>query len=215
CASERRRAREISRAGALCGTQTGTCRSRSRGADREGRGPCADGAAPRPLRRNHRAVADRPVVLQRRRAGQAGDRGGRERPHSVRATPVGEHVFRVDAQHPALVHLAATMVGPPDPGLVRPGRDGVRRRKRGGGGALRFTLAALASPGRDIKLAEARVESSRNFATKLWNAARYAETYDCAYEPGFDPARCKVTENRWIAGAVRDCATAVTTALEA
>src|SRR5207237_10279082 len=46
--------------------------------------------------------------------------------------------------------------------------------------ALRFTLAALASPGRDIKLAESRVESSRNFATKLWNAARYAEMNGCA-----------------------------------
>jgi valyl-tRNA synthetase len=80
--------------------------------------------------------------------------------------------------------------------------------------ALRFTLAALASPGRDIKLAESRVESSRNFATKLWNAARYAEMSGCVLQPGFDPRLCKLTVNRWIAGATRDCAAAVTNALE-
>jgi valyl-tRNA synthetase len=80
--------------------------------------------------------------------------------------------------------------------------------------ALRFTLAALASPGRDIKLAESRVESSRNFATKLWNAARYAEMYDCVPQAGFDPAACRLTENRWIAGATADCTAAVTRALE-
>jgi valyl-tRNA synthetase len=81
--------------------------------------------------------------------------------------------------------------------------------------ALRFTLAALASPGRDIKLAESRVESSRNFATKLWNAARYAEMNGCVLVPGFDPRASRLTENRWIAGATRDCAAAVTGALEA
>ncbi|HEY8872160.1 MAG TPA: valine--tRNA ligase [Stellaceae bacterium] len=81
--------------------------------------------------------------------------------------------------------------------------------------ALRFTLAALASPGRDIKLAESRVESSRNFATKLWNAARYAEMNGCEPVPGFDPRASRLTENRWIAGATRDCAAAVTGALEA
>jgi valyl-tRNA synthetase len=81
--------------------------------------------------------------------------------------------------------------------------------------ALRFTLAALASPGRDIKLAESRVESSRNFATKLWNAARYAEMSGCVPVPGFDPRGCRLTENRWIAGATRECAAAVTGALEA
>src|SRR4051812_37954644 len=80
--------------------------------------------------------------------------------------------------------------------------------------ALRFTLAALASPGRDIKLAESRVESSRNFATKLWNAARYAEMSGCALQSDFDPRACTLTVNRWIAGAVRDCAMEVTTALE-
>src|SRR5437016_5526963 len=81
--------------------------------------------------------------------------------------------------------------------------------------ALRFTLAALASPGRDIKLAESRVESSRNFATKLWNAARYAEMNGCAPVAGFDPRSCRLTVNRSIAGATRDCAAVVTTALEA
>jgi len=80
--------------------------------------------------------------------------------------------------------------------------------------ALRFTLAALASPGRDIKLAESRVESSRNFATKLWNAARYAEMNGCGLAPGFDPRNCKLTVNRWIAGATRDCAMTVTISLE-
>jgi valyl-tRNA synthetase len=85
--------------------------------------------------------------------------------------------------------------------------------------ALRFTLAALASPGRDIKLAEGRVETSRNFATKLWNAARYAEMSGCApkdltTKSDFDPHHSRLTVNRWIAGATRDCAMAATAALE-
>ena len=68
-----------------------------------------------------------------------------------------------------------------------------------GADALRFTLAAMAAQGRDIKLAPQRVEGYRNFATKLWNACRFAEMNGCAQQPGFDPTRPKQTLNRWIA----------------
>jgi len=111
--------------------------------------------------------------------------------------------------------------------LVRDGRGQKMSKSRGniidplelidryGCDAFRFTLAALAAPGRDIKLAESRVEGYRNFATKLWNAARYAEMNGCALALGFAPAQYRLTVNRWIASAASDCAAAVTAALDA
>ena len=81
--------------------------------------------------------------------------------------------------------------------------------------AVRFTLAALAAPGRDVKLAESRVEGYRNFATKLWNAARFAEMNQCGFVPQFDPGAARLTVNRWIVGAVHEAAADVTAALEA
>ncbi len=66
--------------------------------------------------------------------------------------------------------------------------------------ALRFTLTAMAAQGRDIKLSEQRVAGYRNFMTKLWNAARFCEMNECWPVPGFDPASCRQTINRWIVG---------------
>ncbi len=66
--------------------------------------------------------------------------------------------------------------------------------------ALRFTLAAMAAQGRDIKLAEGRIQGYRNFATKLWNATRYAMMNGCAPVDNWDPAGCSHTVNRWIVG---------------
>jgi len=57
-----------------------------------------------------------------------------------------------------------------------------------GADALRFTLALAAGQNRDMRIGPTRVESGRNFATKLWNTARFCEMNGCATEPGFDPA---------------------------
>lgn len=80
--------------------------------------------------------------------------------------------------------------------------------------ALRFTLTALAAQGRDIKLAASRVEGYRNFATKLWNAARFAEMNECKPVDGFDPANVKSTLARWIVGKTVEAAKAVGTGIE-
>ena len=67
-----------------------------------------------------------------------------------------------------------------------------------GADALRFTLAAMAAQGRDIKLSANRVEGYRNFATKLWNACRFAEMNEAATVPDFDPSTVKEIANQWI-----------------
>ncbi len=84
-----------------------------------------------------------------------------------------------------------------------------------GADALRFTLAAMAAQGRDIKLSAGRVEGYRNFATKLWNAARFAEHYNCRPVKDFDPSSAEGTLNRWIATETTRVAAEVKAAIEA
>jgi len=84
-----------------------------------------------------------------------------------------------------------------------------------GADALRFTLAALASPGRDVKFSTAQVEGYRNFATKLWNAARFAEMNGCRFDVAFDPEKVTLPLNQWILLHLMTLEQEVTTALEA
>jgi valyl-tRNA synthetase len=84
-----------------------------------------------------------------------------------------------------------------------------------GADALRFTLSAMAAQGRDIKLSAQRVEGYRNFATKLWNAARFAEFNGAQRVAGFDPKSVKETINRWILGETEKAAAEITAAIEA
>ena len=64
--------------------------------------------------------------------------------------------------------------------------------------ALRFTLAAMASPGNDLKLSTDRVEDSRNFVTKIWNTAKYIELKQCSIDSSFDPGGVSHPLNIWI-----------------
>ncbi|RDE09287.1 valine--tRNA ligase [Pelagibacterium lacus] len=82
-----------------------------------------------------------------------------------------------------------------------------------GADATRFTLAAMAAQGRDIKLAMGRVEGYRNFVTKLWNAARFLEMNECVRVEGFDPASVENSLNRWIVGRTAKAAEIVTRAI--
>ena len=84
-----------------------------------------------------------------------------------------------------------------------------------GADALRFTLARGAAQGHDIRLGPQEVENNRNFATKLWNAARFAEINGCGHDPDFDPRRAKETLNRWIAHEAAKTGREVTAAIEA
>ena len=74
--------------------------------------------------------------------------------------------------------------------------------ERYGADALRFTLVAMAAQGRDIKLAESRIEGYRNFATKLWNACRFLEMNGCLAAGETDAGLLKKPVNRWIMSAL-------------
>jgi len=80
--------------------------------------------------------------------------------------------------------------------------------------ALRFTLASMASPGRDIRLAEERIEGYRNFANKIWNAARFSLMYLDGPRTSRRPSE-RTFPDRWILSRLHQTITIVTSELEA
>lgn len=67
-----------------------------------------------------------------------------------------------------------------------------------GADALRFFMAAMESQGRDVKMDEKRVEGYRNFATKLWNAARFAQSNGISASTQIEPPVATLAVNKWI-----------------
>jgi len=84
-----------------------------------------------------------------------------------------------------------------------------------GADALRFTMAALAAQGRDVKWSNTRAEGYRNFATKLWNASRFCEMNGCTLKLDFNPGSVKQTVNQWIIGELAATAKKVSDSLNA
>ncbi len=87
-----------------------------------------------------------------------------------------------------------------------------------GADALRFTMASLSTPGRDVKPSKAVIQGYRNFATKLWNAARFCEMNGVAVDPAFDPisdsGACKLTLNKWIVGKMAEATAEIAKGIE-
>jgi valyl-tRNA synthetase len=84
-----------------------------------------------------------------------------------------------------------------------------------GADAVRFTIAALTGPGRDVKLGRKRVEDHRGFVTKIWNAARFLEMNGIAADARFDPASAKTPLARWLLDGANRAVAECTAALEA
>ena len=67
-----------------------------------------------------------------------------------------------------------------------------------GADALRFTLAFLSVPGRDVKLGKDQVKISRNFITKIWNAARFLQSKEVTFDKDLSKIEITTKLNHWI-----------------
>ncbi len=85
---------------------------------------------------------------------------------------------------------------------------------RFGADALRFAVAALTGPGRDVKLGPAKVEEYRSFATKLWNAARFCEMNAAVPDAAWTPADATLPLSRWVLAEASRTVAEATAALE-
>ncbi|MGV7121137.1 valine--tRNA ligase [Sphingopyxis sp. 550A] len=84
-----------------------------------------------------------------------------------------------------------------------------------GADALRFFMSAMESQGRDIKMDDARLAGYRNFATKLWNAARFCEANGISASASLEAPAASLPVNRWIIGEVADTVAAIDKAFAA
>jgi valyl-tRNA synthetase len=80
--------------------------------------------------------------------------------------------------------------------------------------AFRFTLAALAAQGRDIRVAEERIEGNRNFANKIWNAARLVLTNLEGYDPALARRGTPSVADRWIKSRLTEATAKVRKAID-
>ena len=84
-----------------------------------------------------------------------------------------------------------------------------------GADALRFFMAAMETQGRDINMSENRIAGYRNFATKLWNAARFGEMNEVSLPKDFDETKVKSAVNKWIIAKAKQATKEVTDNLNA
>ena len=84
-----------------------------------------------------------------------------------------------------------------------------------GADALRFFMSAMESQGRDIKMDDARLAGYRNFATKLWNAARFCEANGISASTSLEAPTASLPVNRWIIGEVAGTVAAIDRAFAA
>ena len=83
-----------------------------------------------------------------------------------------------------------------------------------GADALRFTLAAMATKGRDINLSVDRIAGYRNFGTKLWNATRFAQMNEAKFGTEIESQSLDLSVNKWILGELYKCTAQVSEAIE-
>ena len=84
-----------------------------------------------------------------------------------------------------------------------------------GADALRFFLARQATQGRNIRMSTQGVEGYRNFATKIWNAAKFCQMNEVQFGQGIDPSTIKHPTNKWVVGELVRAQAAVADAIAA